>query len=125
VGSDRRAVAAVALAVALVGTSTVAPALAHPENETDHGVDERTFVVLWSGDEDGNVSAQAGEGELAALRQLANGTDIPLNSPPRAVDQWNRGDLENFPETDEDVSIHSPDADTEDGRFVEDAYAEL
>ncbi len=113
------------LAVALVGTAAVAPALAHPENETDHGVDERTFVVLWSGDEDGNVSAQAGDGELAALRQLANGTDIPLNSPPQAVERWNRGDLADFPETNEDVSIHPPDADTEDGRFVKDAYAEL
>ena len=123
--SDRQATAVVVVAVVLVGTVAVAPALAHPENETDHGVDERTFVVLWSNDEDGNVSAQAGDGELAALRQLANGTDIPLNSPPRAVERWNRGDLADFPETGEDVSIHPPDADTEDGRFVRDAYAEL
>ena len=123
--SDRQATAVVVVAVVLVGTAAVAPALAHPENETDHGVDERTFVVLWSNDEDGNVSAQAGDGELAALRQLANGTDIQLNSPPRAVERWNRGDLADFPETDENVSIHPPDADTEDGRFVTDAYAEL
>jgi hypothetical protein len=52
VASDRRAVAVVVLAVALVGTAAVAPALAHPENETDHGVDERAFVILWSGDEE-------------------------------------------------------------------------
>ena len=71
VGSDRQATAVVVVAVVLVGTVAVAPALAHPENETDHGVDERTFVVLWSNDEDGNVSTQTGDGELAALRQLA------------------------------------------------------
>jgi transcription initiation factor TFIIB len=71
VASDRRAVAVVVLAVALVGTAAVAPALAHPENETDHGVDERAFVILWSGDEDGNVSAQAGDGELAAASVYA------------------------------------------------------
>ncbi|MEF8976915.1 MAG: hypothetical protein V5A21_11885 [Halapricum sp.] len=124
-GSDRRTVAVVILAGVLVGISPVAPALAHPENETDHGIDERTFVVLWSGDEDGNVTTQAGDGELAALRQLANGTDIPLNSPPQAAERWNRGDLADFPETDEDVSVHPPDADTKDGRFVKDAYAEL
>ena len=85
-GSDRQAVTIIVLVVVLVGTSTVAPVLAHPENETDHGVDERTFAVLWSGDEDGNVSTTTGDGELAALRQLANGTDIPLNSPPKAVE---------------------------------------
>lgn len=124
-GSDRLTVTVVLLAVVFVGTSTVTPAIAHPENETGYGIDERTFVVLWSGDEDGNVSVQDRDGELAALRQLANGTDIPLNSPTRAVEHWNRGDLEDFPETDENVSIHPPDADTEDGRFVKDAYAEL
>ena len=73
------------------------PRACAPQNETDHGVDERTFVALWSGDVDGNVSVRASDGEVAALRQLANGTDIPLNSPPRAVEQWNRGNLENFP----------------------------
>jgi len=34
------------LLILLVGASAVIPALAHPENETDHGVDERTFVAL-------------------------------------------------------------------------------
>ena len=74
---------------------------------------------------DGNVRVRASDREVAALRQLANGTDIPPNSPPRAVEQWNRCDLADFPETDEDVSIHPPNADTENGRFVMDAYAEL
>ena len=124
-GSNRQAVTIIVLVVVFVGTSTVAPVLAHPENETDHGVDERTFAVLWSGDEDGNVSTTAGEGELAAVRQLANGTDIPLNSPPEAVERWNRGELGEFPETNASVSLYPPGADTENGRFVKDAYAEL
>jgi len=97
VGSNLWTVAVVVLLIPLVGTSAVISALAHPENKTDHGVDERTFVALWSGDVDGNVSVRASDGEVAALRQLANGTDIPLNSPPRAVEQWNHGNLEDFP----------------------------
>lgn len=123
--SERQHLAAIVCVFALVATALVVPTTAHPPAETDHGVDERTFVVLWSGDEDGNVSTPSGDGELAALRQLANGTDIPLNSPPEAVEQWNRGELEEFPDTNANVSLYPPDADTANGRFVKDAYAEL
>jgi len=125
VGSDRQHLAAIVCAFALVATALVVPTTAHPPAETDHGVDERTFVVLWSGDEDGNVSTPSGDGELAALRQLANGTDIPLNSPPEAVEQWNHGELGEFPQTNASVSLYPPDADTADGQFVKDAYTEL
>ena len=96
-GSNLWTVAVVVLLIPLVGTSAVISALAHPKNETEYGIDERTFVALWSGDVDGNVSVRASDGEVVALRQLANGTDIPLNSPPRAVEQWTRGNLEDFP----------------------------
>jgi len=115
------AVVAVAFAMAtLPGT-----AAAHPANETDHGVDERTFTVLWSGDVDGDVNHRRDEDDLTALRQLTNGTDVPLNEPPGAVEQWNRGDIEDFPETNASVSIHPPDTMTEDGQFIRGAYAEL
>lgn len=131
--SDRRASTiavsgtTVAIAVVLVTAILSGTAAAHPANETDHGVDERTFTILWSGDQDGDVhhSHEREDDELAALRQLANGTDVPLNEPPGAVAQWNRGDIEDFPETNASVSIHPPDADLQNGRFVRGAYAEL
>lgn len=103
---------------------SAAPASAHPPNRTDHGVDSETFHALWSGDRDAFVVHTTGR-EQTAMQELANGTDIPLDSPPAAVEDWNAGDLREFPNTDTDTSIHPPDANLQDGRFIKDAYTEL
>jgi hypothetical protein len=102
------------------------PATAHPPTEPDHGVNETTFPVLWSGDVDGNVS-QGGEGdnETEAVRQLANGSDVPLNTPPADVETWNAGEIEEFPSTNRSISIRPAGANARSGRFVKDAYASI
>lgn len=114
------------LALALIGA--VAPGAGHPA-DPDHGVNNSTFYRLWSGDADDYLSEEAYErmtGETRSpTQQLANGTDIPLDAPPKAVERWNQGDLHDFPETDQNVSIHPPDADLHDRAFIKDAYVEV
>lgn len=125
-GSEARLSLALALTLTVLATVGVGLAAAHPHEEPDHGVNETTFPVLWSGDADGNVTAGGqGDDETIAIRQLANGTDVPLNSPPRDVETWNDGELGDFPSTDRSVSIRPSGAETEDGRFVRDAHATL
>lgn len=110
----------------IAGPSTVATTdvAAHPPNTTDHGVNETTFQTLWSGDRDPNESIEAAENR-SALEELANGTDVPLNRPPAAVERWNRGDHREFPATDIDRSIHPSNASLEDGLLIKDAYVEF
>lgn len=120
-----RSLVAVTLAVTLT-LLTAMQAVAHPPAETDHGVDERTFHTLWAGDEDATTKSElrsrTGESPTA-METLAAGTDIPLDAPPRAVERWNHGDLDDFPSTSATRSIHPPNASLADGRFVRDAYA--
>lgn len=116
--------------IALVGTSvSVGPTTAHPPNSTDHGVNNTTFYRLWAGDHDAFVNDSAYATRTgrsrSATQALANGTDIPLNSPPKAVERWNRGDLQDFPDTNQSVSIHPPNATLTDGVFIKDAYVEI
>jgi len=108
----------------LIASTTAVPTNAHPPNSTDHGVPEETFHKLWAGDQDGATdSANLSDG--SAIEQLANGTDVPLDSPPRAVERWNRGDHREFPATNSAVSIYPPDADTTSQRFIREAYTEV
>ncbi|WP_332900202.1 hypothetical protein [Haladaptatus sp. CMSO5] len=114
--------------VAVFATSlTTTHSVGAPANETDHGLSEATFHTLWSGDVDAtNASTvQNLSGDAAEMRELAAVTDIPFNSPPKAVEQWNRGDLQDFPETDAETSIHPPNATLSDGVFIKDAYVEI
>ncbi|WP_117594469.1 hypothetical protein [Haloprofundus halophilus] len=102
--------------------------VAHPSNKSDHGLNETTYCTLWAGDEDvSNVSAfeDLSNESSAELCTLAAGTDIPLDTPPEAVEQWNRGDLQDFPQTDATQSIYPPNATLSNGRFVKDAYTEI
>lgn len=129
---DAFVAAAVALLVGaslgLAFASAASPAAAHP-GDPDHGVNGSTFYPLWSGDADEYVNEEAYKrmtGETrSATQQLANGTDIPLDAPPNAVERWNRGDLHDFPDTDRNVSIHPPNATLQDRVFIKDAYAEV
>jgi len=101
-------------------------ATAHPPSEPDHGVNDTTFYTLWAGDEDASnrtaLEERVGESP-SAMQELAAGSDIPLNDPPAAVEQWNRGDHGDFPPTGASQSIAPPHATLTDGRFVADAYA--
>jgi hypothetical protein len=112
---------------ALAASPTIGVSTAEPPESTDHGVDERTFHTLWSGDEDtgeGSI-ADRSDDDGAEMRALAARTDIPLDSPPVAVERWNRGDLGDFPQGDATTSIHPPGASLSDGRFVRDAHTSL
>ena len=125
-GSERHVALAVALALATVAIAGAGPATADPPDDPDHGVNETTFPLLWSGDEDGNLSSGgSGDNETIAMRQLASGTDIPFNTPPPAVRTWNDGELDEFPSTNRSVSIRPTSADTESGRFVKETHATM
>lgn len=107
----------------LVASTAVIPVNAHPP-ALDHGIPENTFHKLWSGDQDGATEG-ANLHDDSPMAQLGNRTDIPFDSPPSAVEQWNRADHREFPATDSSVSIHPPDADLTNGRFIRDAYTEV
>ncbi len=98
-----------------------------PPDSTDHGVNETTYCTLWAGDEDvTNLTRWMNQTETATdVCALAAGTDIPLGSPPEAVEQWNRGDLQELPATDANRSIHPANATLTDGRFVRDAHVSV
>lgn len=99
--------------------------VAHPPPVPAHGINETTFYTLWSGDADTAPVNGTRDESAATMRALANGTDIPLDSPPIAVERWNRGDLGEFPATDRNRSIHPPTAALSDGVFIKDAHATL
>lgn len=99
----------------------VQPGTAHPPLSPEHGVNESTFVHLWSGDDDlDNRSATQ-----SAMDALAAGTDVPLDAPPSAVDRWNRGELTDWPAIDPSRSMHPPHTSLEDGTYVRDAFVEI
>ena len=114
----------VALVAILVTATTPHPTAAHPPNSTDHNVSNESFHGLWSKDEDA-VGENATIPNGSAREQLAAGTDIPYSSPPQAVTRWNRGDHQEFPETNASVSIYPPNATLTDKRFIKDAYAKI
>jgi len=59
------------------------------------------------------------------MREVAKRTDVPYESPPKAVEQWNSGDIDDFPQTTANKSIHPPNATLTNGNFVKDAYASV
>lgn len=110
--------------------STVAPEVnAHSEPGPRYGIPTEDFYVIWSGQLDRYVNATSYadvvDGELPPIAQLATETDLPMKQPPAAVERWNRNDLERFPETDRNTSVHPPHAELNDGEFIQDAYAAI
>ena len=112
------------MSAVIIAMTAAVPVAADPPSSTDHGVPEETFHKLWSGDQDGATDG-ANLSNGSAVEQLSEGTDVPLNSPPQAVEQWNQGDHQEFPETNSSVSIHPPDANLTNKRFIKDAYTEV
>jgi hypothetical protein len=115
-----------ALAVGVTATATVTSDPAPPP-DPDHGVNNSTHYTLWSGDKDEPASGKEdwSTQSSSTMQALAQRTDIPYDSPPKAVEQWNRGDLNDFPQTTANESIHPPNATLSNGRFVKDAYTEV
>jgi hypothetical protein len=95
----------------------------HPPTSPEHGLNETAFAPLFSNDTDEfTVSDLEGNHSHSALRELALGTDIPLDRPPRAVEQWNRGEHGEFPQTNRGVSAAPTHANLEQGRYIRDAH---
>lgn len=86
-----------------------------------------THYTLWSGDEDEPAVGQDewSNQSTSTMQEIARRTDIPFSSPPKAVELWNRGDLNDFPQTTANTSIHPPNATLSNGTFVKDAYVEV
>jgi hypothetical protein len=111
----------------IMTTLTASSAVGHPETEPDHGLDNETFATLWSGDvdiADTETYRNLTDGE-SALVALALGTDIPLDEPPEAIEQWNRADLEQFPETDYTRSVFPADAPRKNGTYLKDVTVSI
>jgi hypothetical protein len=125
-----RVLTTVTLSLLLVMALSPAPVVAEGDapsdavpNTTDHGISESAFRALWSLDSDAvNTSVLNQSTGRAAL---ARGTDIPFDRPPAAVERWNRGDHREFPDTNDSVSIHPPDATLSNGTVLRDVYVEL
>ena len=112
------------MSAVIIAMTAAVPVAADPPSSTDHGVPEETFHKLWSEDHDGTTDG-ANLSNGSAVEQLGEGTDVPLDSPPQTVEQWNQGDHQEFPETNSSVSIHPPDADLTNKRFIKEAYTEV
>ncbi|RMB08332.1 hypothetical protein ATH50_3547 [Haloplanus aerogenes] len=109
-------------------TASATQATAHPPPSPEHGVNETTYCTLWAGDTDATNTSTLHARTANTTRGVcvvAAGTDIPLNAPPAAVEQWNRGDLHDFPITDSDQAIAPPTAPLSHGRFIKDAYTAI
>ena len=121
---------ALALAVCTTAPATGRPLASHdpyantdPPNGTDHGVDNVTFQLLWSGDTDEFEASEtdANGSTRSAWTTLASGTDIPLDAPPAAIEQWNRGDLGDLPRTGRKKAVHPSGTRMSGSGFIRDA----
>jgi hypothetical protein len=114
-----------ALTVLVLAVST---ASAHPPAEPEHGLNNSSFYPLWAGDDDVTSLAEAeqrvGDG-ASEIEELAALSDIPFESPPRAVERWNALDREDFPKSGRSASFYPADADLSQGRFIADAHASI
>lgn len=119
---------AIGLAALVVLVVSATHASAHPQPKPDHGLNGSTFYPLWAGDEEATNETVLEErvGENATeMQRLGAISDIPLDRPPEAVEQWNRGEHREFPSTDHTRSIHPRDASLQEGEFLTDAYAAI
>lgn len=118
---------ALALVVGAPAASTTNLAT-QPPPDPDHGVNNSTHYTLWSGDVDEGPSHQPeswSNRSTVPMQELAQRTDVPHESPPKAVERWNQGDLDDFPATSVGTSIHPPNATRTNGTFVQDATASI
>jgi len=125
-----------ALALALVAVSlTATQSLAYATSDQEFGHDHAngsghgsSNPALWSRDVDISDPAVLDaliDDETTGRDALALTTDIPFDSPPPGVRQWNRESLGKLPSTGPWKSIYPLDASLTHGRYVRDAYTEV
>jgi hypothetical protein len=111
----------------VVGSET--PNWGPPPDGPDHGVNETTFLQLWSEDPDnGSLTredVQNASTEPDAVQALARSTDILFPSPPKATGQWNDGDLHDFEPGDSQTSVHPNGTELDSGVYIKDAYVRI
>ncbi|MFB6186520.1 MAG: hypothetical protein ABEI86_06605, partial [Halobacteriaceae archaeon] len=116
--------AAVAVPTATAQSQNSSDTPPPPITKDEHGFSKSESARLWSWDNDSMVNASDwkqmfGENRSAWVA-LANATDIPFDHPPKAVETWNTRDLEDFPSTNKDKSIHPPTASLKSGAIFSD-----
>lgn len=106
------------VAVGSLAVGIVTQSAAHPPAEPNHGVNESAFWTLWAGDNDSTNLSEPNT--TASSKLLTEGTDIPLDRPPRAVEMWNAGESEELPTTGAETASHPQNTTLSDGTYLRD-----
>jgi uncharacterized membrane protein YeaQ/YmgE (transglycosylase-associated protein family) len=112
------------VALASVLMNVPSTAAAHPPHSAGHGVNQTTACTLWAGDTDLTNRTEYDslvENDTSELCALAPLTDIPLDTPPKAVEEWNEGEAVKFGGTGSGRTEHPDGVTRHDGRFIRDA----
>lgn len=115
-------------AVLVVGAADSDPSDTVPDDGPAYGVNGSTFYRLWSNDvDDNNLSlgyfADADVSSRTEFeRGLGKSTDVPFDSPPKAVETWNRGDLGDYNPGGRGSSVHPEDVTLLDGAYIKDGF---
>ncbi|ELZ88837.1 hypothetical protein C453_01200 [Haloferax elongans ATCC BAA-1513] len=101
-----------------------------PADGPAYDIENETFQRLWSDDADSeNLSLDDFDGDAESksefIRRLTRSTDTPFEQPPRAVEQWNRGDFDDYSPGDRTTSVHPASASLSDGTVIKDAFVSI
>lgn len=108
--------------VALASTTTQSETT---PQQTDHSVNETTFLKLWSEDNDTPNSLESinASTDTEGLKQLMRATDWTFTTPPaETIETWNAGDHTDFQPGGIDESVYPSNTNLENSRFLKDAY---
>lgn len=117
--------------LALLVTSFATTTAAGPPRpgEELNGLTPNETATLWSRDSDAYITQAEYEQRYgdsrSSMAQVANGTDITFKQPPRTAATWTRHDFQDLAPGNESTSVHPPDANLKDGRFIVDAHASI
>ncbi|WP_226021897.1 hypothetical protein [Halomicrobium salinisoli] len=107
----------------LASLLTVSGVHAHPPSTPEHGFNESTYWMLWSGDAEQTPATPAPN--ASGPRQLAAGTDVPLDASRQVVERWNHADREELPATDAETVLYPRNVSRRNGTYVKDAYVDV
>lgn len=102
-----------------------------PDDGPAYGVNSSDFYRLWSNDvDDGGLSEdEFKDGEVdpreGAERALARSTDIPFERPPKAAEDWTRGDFRDYNPGGTESSVAPANAELTDGYYIKDAFVSI
>ncbi|QLG63986.1 hypothetical protein HUG12_04665 [Halorarum salinum] len=115
------------VSVVVIGLTTIIVPVQSTSSE--HPLDENETATLWSNDPDTCPEGiQTGDGvgsETAAIRELANCTDLTFKRPPSTAARWSVHDFEELEPGDGNTSVHPPNATLTDSVVIADAHASL